>query len=452
MHLFACGFWRLKYEVDQDSLREFLDYRGLSGQDAGQNYMLCLYFVCTVFTTVGFGDIYAQNSAERVFCITLMIMAACLFATILGEVQSIYTSVYKKNQDIEDQLQSITNFLSINKVPTMLQRRVRSWLRMRFLQDRAINNMRSITDLLPRDMFGQIAIIMNGLMFSKVPLFRLVRDEGDRALLAAALIPFTKTASFLSQAIIAHHADPADRLVIISSGRVAVCVKRDDGGAEASSDRLCVLQEGDGFGDTSVLGDTRWGGAYGVEATFIAMDTVTVSYIYTKDIVDILDKDPALYSVKRIFARQKRNWLANAKFVSETWRKGIFHWILLSKKLLRKREETRKHSLTELFPDRALAAVKRVQSREKAPINTWVRSTRSFDVEADQSIFSSSGAELCFLKGDSENIQTAKLISQRTESMESARPMPPALQNDSFEAPKCLLALCHQNVVEPGQQ
>ncbi len=38
----------------------------------------------------------------------------------------------------------------------------------------------------------------------------------------------------------------------------------------------------DGFGDTSVLGDTRWGGAFGVEATFIAMDTVTVSYIYTK--------------------------------------------------------------------------------------------------------------------------------------------------------------------------
>ncbi len=59
-----------------------------------------------------------------------------------------------------------------------------------------------------------------------------------------------------------------------------------------------------------------------MEATFIAMDTVTVSYIYTKDIVDILNKDPALYSIKRTFARQKRNWLANAKSVSETWRKA----------------------------------------------------------------------------------------------------------------------------------
>lgn len=83
----------------------------------------------------------------------------------------------------------------------------------------------------------------------------------------------------------------------------------------------CFDVDRDGFGDSSVLGDIRWGGAFGVEATFIAMDTVTVSYIYTKDILYILDKDPALYSVKQTFARLRRNWLANAESISETWRK-----------------------------------------------------------------------------------------------------------------------------------
>ncbi len=29
-----------------------------TGQDLGENYVVCFYFVCTVFTTVGFGDIY----------------------------------------------------------------------------------------------------------------------------------------------------------------------------------------------------------------------------------------------------------------------------------------------------------------------------------------------------------------------------------------------------------
>lgn len=45
---------------------------------------------------------------------------------------------------------------------------------------------------------------------------------------------------------------------------------------------ITKLWRRDGFGDTSVLGDLRWGGAYGVEATFIAMDTVNISYIFTK--------------------------------------------------------------------------------------------------------------------------------------------------------------------------
>ena len=32
MHLFACTFWRLKYEVNQAELYDFLAARGLSGE------------------------------------------------------------------------------------------------------------------------------------------------------------------------------------------------------------------------------------------------------------------------------------------------------------------------------------------------------------------------------------------------------------------------------------
>ena len=77
---------------------------------------------------------------------------------------------------------------------------------------------------------------------------------------------------------------------------------------------------------------------------------------------------------------------------------GIFKWILLSKKLLRKHEETLKLAPTELFSDRALAAVQRMQSRETAPMDTWTRSTRALDIEADPSVFNSSASELYSLQ------------------------------------------------------
>ncbi len=104
----------------------------------------------------------------------------------------------------------------------------------------------------------------------QVPTFRLIRDQEDQARLAAAvsiscptnliqqlivwfiaeyslflqLVPYTRTANFPNQAVIAHHSDVADRVIIISSGRVAMCTKTVDGTPETINDRLCVLQEG----------------------------------------------------------------------------------------------------------------------------------------------------------------------------------------------------------------
>ena len=82
---------------------------------------------------------------------------------------------------------------------------------------------------------------------------------------------------------------------------------------------------------------------------------------------------------------------------------------MLTRKLLRKREETRKQVLTELFSDRALAAVKAVQTKENPLIDTWVRSTRALDIKTDPSDFSPLQAEFCSLKVGLGNCHNATL-------------------------------------------
>ncbi len=52
-----------------------------------------MYFINTVFSTVGFGDIHATNAAERVYCVCIMYVGTLVFATMLGEVQNILDSV-----------------------------------------------------------------------------------------------------------------------------------------------------------------------------------------------------------------------------------------------------------------------------------------------------------------------------------------------------------------------
>ena len=52
LHLSACGFWRLKLDTDRDGLVDgLLGSRGLALDDVASNYVLCLYFIVTIFST-----------------------------------------------------------------------------------------------------------------------------------------------------------------------------------------------------------------------------------------------------------------------------------------------------------------------------------------------------------------------------------------------------------------
>ncbi len=71
-------------------------------------------------------------------------------------------------------------------------------------------------------------------------------------------------------------------------------------------------------------------------------------------------------------------------------------WVMLAQKLLKRYDSSMKRTVSDLFPDRALAAVKKVQSQEQNVKNTWVQSTHAENV--DESTSHATCAELGFLK------------------------------------------------------
>ena len=50
--------------------------------------MWSFYFINTVFTTVGFGDISATNTAERAFVVVVMYIGTIVFGLLLTEVDT----------------------------------------------------------------------------------------------------------------------------------------------------------------------------------------------------------------------------------------------------------------------------------------------------------------------------------------------------------------------------
>jgi hypothetical protein len=61
MHYFACCYWRLTWQQSEEVLRDWLVEYGLRLDDMPGVYCLFFYFVSTFLTTVGYGDIVADN-------------------------------------------------------------------------------------------------------------------------------------------------------------------------------------------------------------------------------------------------------------------------------------------------------------------------------------------------------------------------------------------------------
>lgn len=57
-----------------------------------EEYLIAFYFISTTITTVGYGDISAKNSVERVFSIFMLFVGVMCFSFASGSLTSIITS------------------------------------------------------------------------------------------------------------------------------------------------------------------------------------------------------------------------------------------------------------------------------------------------------------------------------------------------------------------------
>mmetsp|Transcript_30427 Transcript_30427/g.80910 ORF Transcript_30427/g.80910 Transcript_30427/m.80910 type:complete len:324 (-) Transcript_30427:669-1640(-) len=105
----------------------------------------------------------------------------------------------------------------------------------------------------------------------------------------------SETMYFSERSIIFDWKEKASGLMVVHSGQVRLELPLDSAEADAErkhnrSTTLVVLNPGDSFGDTSVLGDSSWAGKYGVSVDFVAHTHCAVTFVSAKDIEDISAK------------------------------------------------------------------------------------------------------------------------------------------------------------------
>ncbi|XP_036429411.1 potassium voltage-gated channel subfamily H member 5 isoform X1 [Colossoma macropomum] len=207
-------------------------WEGGPGKDS--LYITSLYFTMTSLTTIGFGNIAPTTDGEKIFSVAMMMVGSLLYATIFGNVTTIFQQMYANTNRYHEMLNNVRDFLKLYQVPKGLSERVMDYIVSTWSMTKGIDTEK-VLSICPKDMRADICVHLNRKVFNEHPAFRLASDGCLRSL----AVEF-QTIHSAPGDLIFHAGESVDTLCFVVSGSLEVI--QDD-------EVIAILGKGDVFGD-----------------------------------------------------------------------------------------------------------------------------------------------------------------------------------------------------------
>ena len=114
----------------------------------GVIYLSAYYFCITAMTSVGFGDISANNNSERIFII-LLIIRGFVFGLIITSLTSVVTSMDMGDRRAQEERDAVASFVASRKFPRDIGRRIRRHFRQYYKLKSAIDEEKIFKEMSP---------------------------------------------------------------------------------------------------------------------------------------------------------------------------------------------------------------------------------------------------------------------------------------------------------------
>ncbi|KAM8920986.1 voltage-gated delayed rectifier potassium channel KCNH5 isoform 1-T1 [Pelodytes ibericus] len=202
-------------------------------------YISSLYFTMTSLTTIGFGNIAPTTDGEKIFSVAMMMVGSLLYATIFGNVTTIFQQMYANTNRYHEVLNNVRDFLKLYQVPKGLSERVMDYIVSTWSMSKGIDTekvrVHEVLAICPKDMRADICVHLNRKVFNEHPAFRLASDGCLRAL----AVEF-QTIHCAPGDLIYHAGESVDALCFVVSGSLEVI---------QDEEVVAILGKGDVFGD-----------------------------------------------------------------------------------------------------------------------------------------------------------------------------------------------------------
>nr|CAI77627.1 potassium uptake channel [Zea mays] len=206
-------------------------------------YVVSVYWSITTLTTVGYGDLHAENTREMIFNIFYMLFNLGLTAYLIGNMTNLVVHGTSRTRKYRDTIQAATSFALRNQLPSRLQDQMISHLCLKFRTDSEGLQQQETLDVLPKAIRSSISQYLFFNLVQKVYLFEGVSND-----LIFQLVSEMKAEYFPPREdVILQNEAPTDFYILVTGS--AELIELQNGGEQM----VGVAKAGDVVGEIGVL-------------------------------------------------------------------------------------------------------------------------------------------------------------------------------------------------------
>jgi len=186
----------------------------------GSKYILSLYWTFTIMSTVGYGDILPNNTAERLLNVFVILLGASMFGYMIANVSALIQSFNSIDSVKDDRIETITMYLDEKQTPLKLQDAVVKHFR-NYFKHASPFDVEAMLDRLPQKLANEILLIHNDTTLKSIAILRYIENVSVRLYIFNLMKPvYYEPNEYMIQ-----QGSPGQEIMFIVEGR-ALAFKR----------------------------------------------------------------------------------------------------------------------------------------------------------------------------------------------------------------------------------
>ncbi|XP_044271145.1 potassium voltage-gated channel subfamily H member 8 isoform X2 [Tribolium madens] len=142
------------------------DVANVSKTDA---YVTALYFTCTSLTSVGFGNVSANTTSEKIFSICVMLIGALMHAVVFGNVTAIIQRMYSRRSLYQTKWRDLKDFFTLHQIPKELKQRMQDYFQTTWSLNHGIDIHETLKEF-PEELRGDVSLHLHREIL-QLPIF-----------------------------------------------------------------------------------------------------------------------------------------------------------------------------------------------------------------------------------------------------------------------------------------